>query len=182
MRTKKEFYGDPDRRPVAPRVNPAGIPDELKAIRNWVLWQFVWDLRREKWDKPPYQPNGDKAKSNDPATWSSFDDAMNAYLAGGYDGVGFELLDSGMVGIDLDSCRDPDSGGILFPWVTDLIARANTFTDISPSDLGFKLIGRGVWPDERRNKWPHPDGGEVEIYTTQYFTVTGRRQGVNGAR
>lgn len=178
MRTKKEFYGDRDRRPVAPRVNPDAIPDELKAIPHWVLWKYQWKAKDGKWDKPPFQTNGEKAKTDDPATWSGFAEVMAVYLGGGYDGVGFELKGSGLIGIDLDECRDPDTGGILLPWVADLIVRANTFTDISPSDLGFKLFGRGTWPEGRRHKWRHPAGGTVEIYTAQYFTVTGRPQEV----
>lgn len=175
MWTKKEFYGDRNRRPVGPRVNPDGVPDALKAMRHWVLWRYQWKAKEMKWDKPPFPPSGKPAKTDDPTTWAGFDQAFGVYQAGGYDGIGFELKVSGMIGIDPDECRDPYTGGILLPWVVEVINRANTFTDINPSDLGFKLIGRGVWPEGRRHKWRHPAGGTVEVYTQQYFTVTGRR-------
>lgn len=176
---KQAFYSDPGRRPVAPRVNPDGIPLELKAIPNWVGWRFEWREGRgiPKWDKPPYTPGGPKAKSNDSSTWAAFDTAWSAYLAGQYDGIGFQLGGSGVVGIDLDDVIDSTTGRVLVPWVADLINRADTFADLSPSDTGVKIFGFGEWAGDW-NRRKHPNGFcEIEVYTTQYFTVTGRPVG-----
>jgi primase-polymerase (primpol)-like protein len=47
---------------------------------------------------------GKHAQSNNPATWSSFDDAVAALKDGDYNGVGF-CLTPPYVGVDLDGCR-----------------------------------------------------------------------------
>jgi len=53
------------------------------------------------------------------------------------DGIGFVFADSGTVaGIDLDDCRDPDSGD-LEGWADDLLDDVETFTEISPSGTGL---------------------------------------------
>ena len=65
------------------------ILPELKAVPNWVLAKAV--VRDGKTTKPPYQPNGEPASHNNPATWSTFADVKEAYERGGYIGVGFVL-------------------------------------------------------------------------------------------
>jgi hypothetical protein len=42
-------------------------------------------------------------------------------------------------GVDLDSCRNPETGEI-DPWVQDVIDRFKTYTEISPSQTGVKLF------------------------------------------
>jgi primase-polymerase (primpol)-like protein len=178
---KRSFYADRSRRPVAPPVNPANIPDALKRIPHWVGWRFEWRENgdKSKWDKPPFQANGDLAKSNAPTTWGAFDAVFAAYQSGQhrFDGIGFELLNSGVVGVDLDDVIDPTTGLFTVPWAADLVERANTFADLSPSDCGVKLFGFGEW-SAGWNRKRHPAGWcEIEVYTAQYFTVTGRPVG-----
>ena len=49
-------------------VNFDNIPDELRARPQWVLWR--WEQRADrttgesKWTKPPYQPDGISAESD----------------------------------------------------------------------------------------------------------------------
>jgi hypothetical protein len=69
------------------------IPPELKDLRQWVGW-----LRRRhekgKLAKLPFnEETGKPASVTDPATWSSFDEALAARQR--YDGIGFALSDSG---------------------------------------------------------------------------------------
>src|SRR6516162_7626610 len=61
--------------------------EPLTALPYWVLWR--WEKRKGKWTKPPYQPNGQKAKSDDPATWSTYDEVIA--VVDQYDGIGFML-------------------------------------------------------------------------------------------
>src|SRR5438093_7974862 len=66
---KRDFYADPNRKPAVLAVDADGIPDELKALPQWVTWRLTW--KRDKWDKPPVNPhNGNNASSTDPATWA----------------------------------------------------------------------------------------------------------------
>ncbi|NLJ95511.1 MAG: DNA primase, partial [Clostridiales bacterium] len=69
------------------------IPEELKQLPQWVC--------RKR--KIPFNPvTGAPAKAGQPKTWSKFKVAMNALDGGGYDGIGFEFNNNGIVGIDLD--------------------------------------------------------------------------------
>src|SRR5215467_2705340 len=93
-------------RPIARRVYLDQVPDELQRENRWVLWRY--ELRKEstKWSKILCTREGYHAKSNDPATWTTFTKAANAYRhRDGFDGIGFCLGD-GWAGIDLDHCRN----------------------------------------------------------------------------
>src|SRR5262249_56187652 len=70
--------------------------------------------------------SGGLASSTNPKTWSAFADALAAYRRGGLDGVGLvlhrdrEADGPGLVGIDLDHCRDRDTG-VIAPWALAVI-------------------------------------------------------------
>ena len=67
-----------------------------------------------KWTKPPLQARFPhrRAKNNDPATWSSHAEAAHAVQEGLGHGIGFVLTDTEIAAIDLDHCRDPETGAI----------------------------------------------------------------------
>src|SRR5262245_33437365 len=97
-------------RPVRPTpvpVNLDGIPEELRGLPQWVVWNYTWKEgpgKPGKWDKPPYQPTGEYASTTDPRTWSTFDSVVAAYQSGEFDGIGFVFAsDDPYVGVDLDS-------------------------------------------------------------------------------
>src|SRR3954468_12038982 len=88
--------------------------------RRFVHWR--WETRNGRATKPPLKPAGGYADSTDPATWCSLDDALEAAGRPGCGVVGF-VLDAprdGIIGIDLDGCRDPASGKIE-AWATKII-------------------------------------------------------------
>jgi len=173
--------------PTTPATNGAplsvirdGIPAELRADRQWVLW--LQEVRGE--DKPtklPYQTNGRLAEANDPVTWTTFDAVYDAYRRGGYSGVGYVFAPgAGLVGIDLDHCRDPHTGAIE-PWAQAIIDDAQTYTEVSPSGTGVKLWCRGNldgWPlnGKKTGKRKSYKSGAVEVYQHgRYFAVTGHK-------
>lgn len=57
-------------------VSAENVPDELKALPQWVVWQAM--ERNGKLTKPPRQIDGQAAKANDPSTWTTFEKAMAA--------------------------------------------------------------------------------------------------------
>lgn len=65
------------------------IPQELKALTQWVLWRQ--EIRDGKPTKVPYQANGRRADATRPETWTAFSAAVNAYLKkpDQFSGVGF---------------------------------------------------------------------------------------------
>ncbi|WP_157605106.1 AAA family ATPase [Schlesneria paludicola] len=81
----------------------------------------------------------------------------------------------GLIGIDLDDCREPVSGD-LAGWAQDIVECFKTYAEVSPSGTGVKLFVRGVLPEGFRKKHRRPEGGEVEAYDSgRFFTVTGQR-------
>jgi primase-polymerase (primpol)-like protein len=145
------------------------------------VWGFVAETDPESgevsWNKPPVCAwTGRLASSTNPDTWTTFDEALTAHRQGGLDGLGFVLYrtpdqgdSSGLVGIDLDKCRNPETGAIE-PWAWESVHDLNTYTEVSPSGRGLRAFLLGKLPPSGRKKGP------VEMYeTARYVTVTGHR-------
>ncbi len=156
--------------PRALAVKPEYIPAELRGLPRWVGWK--WLEADGRWTKPPIDPKtGRYAKPNDPATWGTFEQACRAYRNGaGLAGIGLAFAGDGLVGVDLDGCRDPQTGG-LADWAAEIVRRLSSYTEVSPSGTGVKIFCRGELPAPGTNK---PYGWPVEIYQAgRYFTLTG---------
>jgi putative DNA primase/helicase len=161
-----------------PSVNVEGIPPELKALRQWVLWKH--ETRSAKETKVPYQPNGSHAKTNEPRTWATFAAVLAAYQHGGLDGIGV-CFGNDVVGADLDSCFDDD--GTLKPWAADIVndLAIPTYTEVSPSRLGLHMLYFGALPELDRHRFDIGPHEGVEFYgfpSNRFFTVTGRQWGI----
>ena len=65
------------------------IPQELKALPNWVCWKAVPDKKAHSgFTKVPINPRtGGQAMSNNPSTWTDFDTAVRESER--FSGVGF---------------------------------------------------------------------------------------------
>jgi len=141
--------------------NVNGIPQEMREAPRWVNWEAV--QRDGKWTKIPLCPRGGAAKSNDPTTWGTFEEATaNAW------GIGF-MLGDGWVGVDLDSAIV--DGQIADPWIRDWVASCGTWVEESPSGTGLHAIFRGV----RRTPGTANRRGNVEVYDgVRFFCITGK--------
>jgi primase-polymerase (primpol)-like protein len=102
--------------------------EHLTKLRRWVVWR--WELRRRRngkdaWTKPPYQCAYPRtpAKSNDPATWDTYEAAVAAVAAGHADGIGFMLKNSEVAAGDLDHLRDAQTGELV-DWARKLCDEA----------------------------------------------------------
>jgi hypothetical protein len=83
------------------------------------------------------------------------------------DAFGNRVDRNGLVGVDLDDCRDPESGAIK-PTALSIVNSLNSYTEISPSGRGLHILVRGALPAGARRR------GNVEMYAEgRYFTVTG---------
>lgn len=159
------------------RVFYENIPAELKSARRWVCWKF--EQRGGKTTKVPYTPTGGRAKSNDPATWAAFDECRTAHEGGSFDGIGFQLDGSGIVGVDIDHARD--AAGNWNTAAADITERLASYAEISPSGEGVHIFIKAVKPG---NKSKNAAAG-VEMYDTKrFFTVTGNlyREGLNAVQ
>jgi len=115
----------------------------------------------------PYIPGTDYGASHSaPRTWRSHDAATTDVRAKRADGIGYVFAaDDPYFGIDLDGCRDPETGA-LDPWAQAIVNRFNTYVEPSPSGTGVHLIGRGVKPGDRCRD------GAIECYDrAHYFTM-----------
>ncbi len=144
------------------------IPEELRRRPQWVVWKL--EQRDGKPTKMPYIAGGvGRADSTDLMTWRTFEEAVAALKTGRYDGVGFVFCSGDhFTGIDLDGCRDPETGA-LEDWAAEIVAAfgQGAYAEASPSGTGVHIIVKGKAPNAKR--------GKVEAYSTErYFTMTGR--------
>lgn len=155
------------------------VPVEMRALPQWCLWKTI--TRHGKPTKVPYQVNGDEAESNNPETWCPFEDAQDAFDRGGYDGIGF-MLACGYVGVDLDGCRNTETGKAA-DWAKEIVLKLDSYTEVSPSGTGFKIFLRGKSPFLTGKNLKLPNNGSsgekeagIEVYDHgRYFAVTGIR-------
>jgi primase-polymerase (primpol)-like protein len=156
-------------KPAAMAVIGDNIPSDLRACPQWVVWKWNWNGK--KWDKPPLSAaSGRKCSKTDAKNWCTFDAALAAHCAGRFDGVGFCFTENDpFAGVDLDSCRDPESG-VIDQSVLWILETLNGYTEISPSGCGLKIFVRG-----KLLLGNHADKGRgIEMYDRgAYFTVTG---------
>lgn len=141
-----------------PDVSIAFMGNETEAISlsgegsladesRWVAYSGVTQ-KNGKLDKKPWNPlTAELASNTDPKTWGTKEQAERRAnqlsKMGGSPGIGivFGKLPSGdfISGLDLDGCRDPDTGE-LTQWALNLIERIKSYTEISPSNTGVKIF------------------------------------------
>jgi P4 family phage/plasmid primase-like protien len=173
-------------------VQSRHVPDLLKGIPQWVLWKLVPNPDRpDKPDKVPYNARtGKPASTTDRKSWCSFQAALSAYKAGGYDGLGFVPTPEHEITLfDLDRCRDPQTGA-LTGWAARIIKELRSYGEVTPSGEGVRVVVGGLKPDHQHMKtsgladWQGGTGGAVEIYDGRqvngkpggrFLTVSGDR-------
>jgi primase-polymerase (primpol)-like protein len=159
--------------PVYPIVE--NIPEELTRLDQWVNW--FWKLDGDKYTKPLIDPKTLKGGSHsDPSTWGTFEQALNKlnnhkWLAG----IGFAFSENDpYAGIDLDDCRNTETGEIT-PFALSIIHKLNSYTEISPSQRGVKIIVKGRLPEYVSEGGGKNEELRIEVYDRKrYFTITGQ--------
>ncbi len=176
-------------RPDALQVLAENIPDELKQLQQWVTWRFSWDGKTSRWTKvPTILGTKARASSTNKRTWSSFAISMNAHHNGGVadgatDGIGFVVrAQDKYTGVDLDGCINLTTG-VIEPAALAIVEHLDSYTELSPSGTGLRIIIRGKLPRDENGKtrsrcaasWKRGDEkAEIEIYdTARYLTMTG---------
>jgi hypothetical protein len=90
-----------------------------------------------------------------------------------------------IAGFDLDGCRDRNTGDIA-AWAREIIERFKTYTEVSPSGTGVKLMFRmrgdhveqaqALIKGNSRTVFSAGTHFEIDIsFTDRYFAVTGQR-------
>jgi hypothetical protein len=154
---------------------PALTPLCLKP--NWVTW--CWQRSKgDGWTKPPCRVDNPAihAANNDPSSWGSRSDAVKAVTAGKAHGVGFCLTGTNIAAIDIDKCRNAETGAI-DDWAQKLLdISPNTYVEVTVSGTGLRIIGTADGPEtHRRFNTTDRKGAGVEVYrgATRYITVSG---------
>jgi len=159
------------------------VPNSLRELPQWTLWKSI--LREGKFTKLPHQADGSMASSTNPATWTTFNKAVDAYGFGAssFSGLGFVFAaDGGLCGVDLDGCRNKDTGAVA-QWAREWIVEFQSYAEVSPSQTGVKIFIVGTKPTWCGSKaaveaeiLPGDKQPGVEVYDRgRYFAVTGQR-------
>lgn len=167
---------------------------QLQQEKRWCLWKREND-KSGRGTKIPYQPNGYRARSNDPRTWNTFNTVIAALARdpGAYDGVGLFFSD-GRCGVDVDG--EHKEGGQHNPLESEVLALfAGTYAERSPTKTGVhiefiadpKRIPTKIAKDPKTGAerltldgyfWKNANLG-LEFYagglTNRFFTFTGDR-------
>lgn len=148
-------------------VDYKNIPRELKERRQWVCYRI--EKRKGKPIKMPYRADGrTPAKSNDLATWHTFEEVLEA--AGKpqnrFDGIGYVLSEADpYVFIDLDHVIND---GVTEDWAQDIVEKADSYAEFSRSGTGIHIIVRAKKPGDRCRTLKHP---KFEIYENVRLAV-----------
>jgi hypothetical protein len=177
-------------------LNDSITLSDLAEEKVWIAWKEQPN-KQGKLTKIPKDPaTGDNAKvPSDPTTYGTLGDAIKCCeTMKGKGGVGVVLGAIGngrhLVGIDLDSCREPKSETIT-DWAAEVIERFDTYSEISPSQTGIKLffrlstvdlqtlhvlLGRNHKGEQlARKTFAVGAHREVAIDTARFYAVTGAR-------
>jgi hypothetical protein len=162
------------------------IPEELRRMDNWVVWRY--EERNGGRTKVPYQVNGNRARSNDPTTWTTFGNAVAA--ADVFDGIGWcaplGAASEYYWGLDIDDSIDPTTGELRewegAPVQPNEFLKINSYAEKTPSGAGFRVIvkcTRPVLDGQKKIEFGqrNPATGKtpgVEMYCSgRFFTFTG---------
>lgn len=160
------------------------LPQALAALGEWrqfIVFKLVPSKTRiGKTDKLPVSRQGYIVNAHDPAHWMTWPEA--AALAAAFDmcktdgvlayGVGFVFTGAeGLWFIDIDECAEFDAAGAFTGWsptATALMQRfAGCAIEVSASNRGLHLIGRGHAPTPRKVKY----GTYFDLYTEGRFVA-----------
>jgi uncharacterized protein (DUF927 family) len=167
-------------------VIPENIPQELKELKQWVVWKPEKKEGQKKPSKVSYSLQTNeltgnleiaRAAVNNPATWMTFDEALKLYKSKRiYKGLNFVFPSTSVegnykkiVGVDLDHIRF--GNGDLNPVKIDEVKALNTYAEVSPSGSGLRAICYAEFPE---NEQVHK--GDIEVYQVgKFLSITGHR-------
>ena len=154
----------------------------LTKRRRWVVWR--WERKQKKdgsigWTKVPYQcahPD-QKAENDNSRTWGDYATALALYRENKVDGIGYMLLKGEVAALDIDKCRDPESG-LLTAQAQDFVTKATAlgaYVEVTVSGTGLRIIGTGKKDKVQRVL----TNIKVEVYRKceRYITISGLQQG-----
>src|SRR5512132_3888997 len=168
-------------KPTTYQANLANLPRALAPLLarpQWTIWRWT-PKPGGGWQKPPFMATQPErhASVTDPSTWSDYATALAVVQAGRGDGVTYVLTEQeNCAAIDMDHCRDPETGSV-DPWAQLMLEQAlGSYAEITPSGYGLRIWGTGTG-DALHRKF-NLDAGEnaaVELFrvTNKALTISG---------
>ena len=151
------------------------VPDEMKAKPNWVIVRTKFNEDKGRLDKFLIDIHtGKMAKSDDPTTWATFDEAREYAKHNGGVALAYALDGKdGIACIDLDDCYEEN--GDLKPFAADLYKKCDgMYCEKSVSGKGLHFFGKTQGMDVRT----FSEDGEMEFYRGAHFiAMTGDEMG-----
>lgn len=147
------------------------LAEQFGKQARWVVWKY--ETLKGKKTKIPYHIKGKKASSTDKKTWVDYAAAAKAAndASLGFDGLGLVFTPSQtLLGIDIDhAIEGKEVTHPLKKQIEELIAKADTYCELSPSKEGIHLFLQLDEPYKLKANKKAP----YELYTSgRYFTVT----------
>jgi len=146
------------------------LPEEMQASKRWLLWKSRPNGKNKKPRKVPYYASGVPRSGQldgpeDTAKLATFYEALAAYEASSYAGLGIALGPEGgeyLQGIDIDDAHDHKE-------LKQVCASIGGYIELSPSGKGLHYYGIG-----RSFKSLASNTTGIEAYSgSRFFTVTG---------
>lgn len=144
------------------------VPDEMKKRPNWVVVKTWWNADKGKYNKRPVNCNSDKgeyAESDNPETWTTFDNALKYLKEKGGTTVAYALDGKDNVScIDLDHCYDEN--GQSSALAKEVLSKCGkTYVEKSVSGNGLHIFGKTSGMDIRT----FSKDGDLEFYQKEHF-------------
>lgn len=134
----------------------AAIPLELRNQATWLLHKITFDPKKGEESRIPHGADGKPTNTN-PDKFLTFENACKALPR--FDGLTFALTGGNVFCVDLDDCRNHETGE-LTPAAREIVdSFGDTYIEVSGSGKGLHIWGRGKLP-----KNSHPDKSWVELY------------------
>ena len=154
------------------------VPAELKQHTGWLTWKGGTD-------KQPFQSGTSiPASTSNPQHLVSYDTAVQNIQKGlGYPHLGFVPAHP-IFGLDMDSCRDPETGE-LQGWAIELLKLLpETYTEVTPSQGGLRPWIKISNVDRKKTTFKidaaetiPTKNPQVEVLAKNYGTITGQQYG-----
>ena len=144
------------------------VPDEMKKRPNWVVVKTWWNAEKGKYNKRPVNCNSDKgeyAESDNPETWTTFDNALKYLKEKGGTTVAYALDGKDNIScIDLDRCYDEN--GQPTALAKEVLSKCGkTYVEKSVSGNGLHIFGKTGGMDIRT----FSKDGDLEFYQKDHF-------------
>ncbi len=155
-------------------LNINSIPEDLKRLKCWLVWETTEIKPDGKFNKIPKYPKSQKNRSGiqgndgDKRNLGTFEEAYTAFINNNnLAGIGIAMLENfGIVALDVDRCFIDGEPRDDVMQLTD-----ETYCEISPSGTGIRAFWNGSVSSDSKN---HKDGYEL-FHSKGFVTVTGNQ-------